>query len=72
MTKLLYSERAKDRNAGALSLARCGEDAQGAVGKLSQLLYDPNPGVQSAAAYALREIDTKQAQAALARAEADR
>lgn len=65
----LYSGSAKERNDAALKLASCGSDASGAVHKLTQLMYDENVGVQSSAAYALRKIDTKEARAALERAE---
>lgn len=57
----LSSSKAKDRNDAALALARCGSRASGAVRILGGLLYDENVGVQSAAAYALREIDTPEA-----------
>ena len=67
-TKQLYSPHARERNDGALALARCGEKAAGAVPRLIQLLYDENVGVQSASAYALREIDTPPARRALERA----
>ena len=68
-TQLLYSHSAKDRNDAALALARCGSAASGAVYQLGSLLYDDNVGVQSAAAYALRKIDTTQAQKILKQAE---
>jgi HEAT repeat protein len=57
----LYSAQPSERNEAALELARCGADAERAVPRLAQLLYDPNVGVQSAAAYALRKIDTESA-----------
>jgi HEAT repeat protein len=57
----LNSSYASERNEAALKLARCGAKADRAVPLLSQLLYDDNVGVQSAAAYALRKIDTPKA-----------
>lgn len=61
----LYSGSAKDRNDAALELARCGSAARSAVHRLSVLLYDENVGVQSSAAYALRQIDTPEAREVL-------
>lgn len=69
LTQNLYSGEPRERNDAALGLARCGDEAEGAVNRLAQLLYDENTGVQSAAAYALRQIDTESARAALERAE---
>jgi HEAT repeat protein len=65
----LYSSEAKTRNDSALALARCGSAGRGAVSRLADLLYDPNVGVQSASAYALRKIDTPDARQYLAAAE---
>jgi HEAT repeat protein len=65
----LYSSEAGVRNDSALALARCGKSGGRAVSRLADLLYDPNVGVQSSAAYALRKIDTKEAQHYLAAAE---
>lgn len=61
----LTSAASKERNEAALQLARCGREAAAAVPQLSQMLYDENAGVQSSAAYALREIDTDAARRAL-------
>lgn len=62
----LYSASAHERNEAALTLARClGPEAEASVPRLIQLLYDPNTGIQSSAAYALRRIDTPSARAAL-------
>ena len=67
--KQLYSGHAKDRSEAALQLGRCGSPlADRAVPRLSELIYDPNVGVQSAAAYALRKIDTPAARSVLERA----
>lgn len=70
--KSLYSPSAKERNAAALGLARCGARASDMVPRLGQLLYDENVGVQSSSAYALRKIDTPDARVLLSRAEARR
>ena len=65
LTRTLYSPVAKERNDAALELARCGSAADGAVPILAQLLYDDNVGVQSASAYALRQIATPRAKRVL-------
>jgi HEAT repeat protein len=70
--KKLFSASARDRNQGALDLAGCGSKAGSAVPRLIELLYDENKGVQSAAAFALRKIDTPQAREALEEATAAR
>lgn len=61
----LYSGAARERNDAALALAHCGSRADAAVPRLAELLYDENPGVQSAAAYALRKINTPEAKRAI-------
>lgn len=61
----LHSSDAGTRNEAALALARCGSLAERAVPRLIQMLYDDNVGVQSSAAYALRQIDTPAAREAL-------
>ncbi len=66
----LSSSKARDRTDAALQLARCGADAGQAVPRLTELMYDENVGVQSAAAYALRKIGTEDAKRALERATA--
>lgn len=66
----LRSSNAKVKNEAALELANCGSPkADAAVSDLIRLLYDPNVGVQSSAAYALRRIATPEAEKALQRAE---
>lgn len=72
MSRALYSNDPKVKNEAALELARCGKAAGGAVTQLSVLLYDGNVGVQSSAAYALRQIDTKQAREVLKRVQEER
>lgn len=64
-TTALSSGNAGERNRAALALARCGSDAKAAVPRLIALLYDDNVGVQSSAAYALRQIDTPDARKAM-------
>ncbi len=71
-TKKLYSPKASDKNQALLELAKCGEDAKGATQRIGALLYDENVGVQSSAAYALREIDTPEARKILERAQKNR
>jgi hypothetical protein len=72
LTPNLYSSSAKERSAAAWQLARCGDEAEPAVQRLSELLYDENTGVQSAAAYALRKIDTPSAREIMTRIDARR
>jgi HEAT repeat protein len=72
MKRDLYSQTASERNEAALGLARCGAKAKDVVPRLSSMLYDSNVGVQSSAAYALREIDTPDARRALEQAQAAR
>ncbi len=69
MKRNLYSQNASDRNEAALGLARCGAKAKDVVPRLASMLYDSNVGVQSSAAYALREIDTPDARRALEQAQ---
>lgn len=67
IAKLSHRETS-ERYHAALELANYGRDAQKAVPDLIRLLRDPNGGVKSAAAYALRTIDTPEAQEALEKA----
>ena len=64
----LYSPDARVRNQATLDLANCGSDAARAVPRLAELLYDPNVGVQSGAAFALNKIDTQEARDIMDRA----
>lgn len=64
----LSSSDSSKRSEAALSLGRMGPKAQPAEDALIRLLSDKNGGVKSAAAYALREIDTPKARKALERA----
>jgi HEAT repeat protein len=72
LTPDLYSSNAKERSTAAWQLARCGSKAEPAVQRLSELLYDENTGVQSAAAYALRKIDTPSARKIMSEIDARR
>ena len=65
----LYNPDPKVRNESALALASCSAEAGDSVGRLGQLLYDRNVGVQSSAAFALRKIDNLEARAILKKAE---
>jgi HEAT repeat protein len=69
MKRHLYSQNASERNEAALALARCGAKAKDVVPRLISMLYDVNVGVQSSAAYALREIDTPDTRRALEQAQ---
>jgi HEAT repeat protein len=71
-TKQLYSSKASEKNQALLELAKCGEEAKGATQRIGALLYDENVGVQSSAAYALREIDTPESRKILERAQKNR
>jgi len=72
MKRSLYSQKSSERNEAALALSRCGKHAKDIVPRLISMLYDENVGVQSSAAYALREIDTPEARRALEQAQAMR
>ena len=66
--KLIHDLGAKDsktRSQAAQQLAGYGSDASKAVPALTRTLEDPNGGVRSSAAFALRKIDTPQARKAL-------
>ena len=67
--KGIYSKQASERNKALLIISRCGAKAESAVPRIAALMYDQNVGVASSAAYALRKIDSKAAQAALKTAE---
>jgi HEAT repeat protein len=62
----LSSPDGKMRNAATFEIAGYRRDGEKAVGPLVRLLNtDPNRGIKTSAAYALRRIDTKEAKAAL-------
>ena len=67
LVKQLQSKESSERNRAALRLASYGKSAKAAVPALIERLQDANGGVRSSAAYALREIDTPEAQNALKR-----
>lgn len=71
-TKKLYSSVSAERNQALLDLAECGSKAEAATGRIAALLYDENVGVQSSAAYALRQIGTAEATRILERAQKNR
>lgn len=62
----LRSADSRVRNQAALRAASLGKAGEPLVPDLIALLRDPNGGIRSSAAYALREIDTPAAQGALA------
>ena len=68
----LYSANVRERTEALHALSRCGASAEPSVQRIAALMYDGNVGVASAAAYALRKIDSKQAREALSQAEAMR
>jgi HEAT repeat protein len=68
----LYSQDHREKTRALQALARCGDKAEPSVQRIVSLMYDRNVGVASAAAYALRKIDSKQAREALSQAEAAR
>ncbi|MCB0322357.1 MAG: HEAT repeat domain-containing protein [Bdellovibrionales bacterium] len=75
MPKLIKQLSAKDsstRNKAAYALAGYGADAKPATRALIARLKDPNMGVRSTAAYALRSIGTPEATKALDAYEKDR
>ena len=61
----LRSADSKERNRAALRIASYGPAAKEITPEVIRLLADPNGGVRSSAAYALREIDTAEAKKAL-------
>ena len=62
----LRSADGRIRNQAALRAASLGKKGEPLVPELVALLRDPNGGIRSSAAYALRAIDTPAAQTALA------
>lgn len=61
----LRSSDSRTRNQAALQAAALGKQGEPLVPELIALLRDPNGGIRSSAAYALRAIDTPSAKAAL-------
>ena len=65
----LYSNDHGEKTRSLQVLAQCGVKAEPSVQRIAALMYDKNVGVASAAAYALRKIDSKEARQALETAE---
>lgn len=65
----LYSADHRSKTKALQAVGRCGARANDVVPHIASLMYDKNVGVASAAAYALRRIDTAQARKALTKAE---
>lgn len=68
----LYSREVRERNQSLQTIAQCGakaEKLETSVPRIAALMYDPNVGVASSAAYALRRINSDEAKAALKTAE---
>ncbi len=65
LVKALKHSDSSVRNQAAMELASLGEDGKSAVPALAQALSDPNGGVRSSVAFALRKIDTPEARRAL-------
>jgi HEAT repeat protein len=65
----LYSNDHREKTKALQVLAQCGVKAEPSVQRIAALMYDKNVGVASAAAYALRKIDSKEARQALKTAE---
>lgn len=65
----LYSGDHRRQTKALQAVGRCGELANDVVPYIASLMYDKNVGVASAAAYALRRIDSVPARKALEKAE---
>ena len=65
----LYSADHRSKTKALQIVGRCGARANDVVPHSASLMYDKNVGVASAAAYALRRIDTVPARKALKKAE---
>lgn len=65
----LYSVDHRRKTKALQVVGRCGERVDDVVPHIASLMYDKNVGVASAAAYALRRIDTVSARKALEKAE---
>jgi HEAT repeat protein len=68
----LYSADPREKNKSLQTLAQCPQQSKPSVQRIASLMYDPNVGVASSAAYALRKIDSKEAREALEAAEVSR
>ena len=65
LIKELSHKDGRVRNQAALRIARMGSDGKPAVKPLIRLLKDDSAGIRTSAAYALRNIGTKEAIKAL-------
>lgn len=65
LIKDLSSKESGVRNRACLKIGSYGSNAEKAVPHLVKLLYDPNNGVRTSAAFALRSIGGEKAQIAL-------
>lgn len=72
LVEKLNNSSAHEKSKAAMDLASCGTKASTAVPRLAELLYDDNVGVQSAASYALRKIDTPKAREIMTAIDASR
>ncbi len=70
LSKQLKSKITKERSQAALAAGAYGQDAAPLTEDLIRLLSDKNGGTRSAAAFALRKIDSKDARKALLKAQA--
>lgn len=68
----LYSTDPREKNRSLQTLAQCPQHSTPAVQRIASLMYDPNVGVASSAAYALRKINSPEAREALEVAEMSR
>lgn len=71
-TRGLYSQDHREKTESLQLLAQCKVQAEPSVRRIAALMYDGNVGVASAAAYALRKIDSQEARQALRNAESAR
>jgi hypothetical protein len=65
----LYSPDPREKNRSLQTLAQCPQQSQPSVQRIAALMYDPNVGVASSAAYALRKMNSPEAREALEAAE---
>ena len=68
----LYSPEPREKNRSLQTLAQCPQQSQPSVQRIAALMYDPNVGVASSAAYTLRKMNSPQAREALEAAEQTR
>ncbi len=68
----LYSSDPREKNRSLQTLAQCPQQSKPSVQRIAALMYDPNVGVASSAAYALRKMNSPEALEALQGAEQTR